>query len=409
MDPTILALFIISSIIIIGLLAKVLFVKYKIPDVLILILFGAVLGFFKLSPSVSDGSGVMNVLIMFALIYIVFNGGLPISIKAIFSSARWAFISALLNLFMITLAITLLSLLFHFSLSIALTIGFLMCVMDGSIINAILENFKFSKRGEAFIQIESAIIDIFVIVAVVTIWVEKLSFGAISHQIVNFLVLSSALGFIFGLIWGIFIKKIGNIEHISLSTLAVLLLVYVSAEYFNANGVIAVFSFAITMGNLKLISKIMYKKDSEEIGALDRTQKIFFNDFAFMLRALLFVFLGTMIDFKKPWFLLLGFLFALVSITIRSFLFRLVNTEGVSEKERDMMQTMAAKGLTPVVMLSLIKGSSSFSNTIIGGIFFSVLLTSVFLFLIETNKFRNISCFLISLFSPAKEDLTENH
>jgi Kef-type K+ transport system membrane component KefB len=190
MDPTTISVLVIGIIIVIGLIAKVIFNKFKIPDVLILISVGAILGYFNLAPSLSSDSGIMNVLLIFALIYIVFNGGLPISIKAIFSSAKWAFMSSLLNFFGISVIVGLITYAFGFNFKISLTAGILMCVMDGSIINSILENFKFSKRGEAFVQIESAIIDIFVIVGIVTLWVENLSLGNFSQQIVNFLIIS---------------------------------------------------------------------------------------------------------------------------------------------------------------------------------------------------------------------------
>lgn len=392
-----LTLFIIGAVIVLGLIAKSLFSKTKFPDVLLLMFFGAVLSFFGLAGDLKTPNNMLNVLTTFALIYIVFNGGLPIRIKAVFSSAKWVLISSILNFIGITLIVGLVSFVFGFSWQIAIIIGILLCVMDGSIINGLLEVFNFSKRGEAFIQMESALTDVFVIVAVVTaLNFANTNVGTVLQQIVNFVLLSSAIGVITALIWVFVLKKIGSMRHAPITTMAILILVYVFAEYFAANGVIAVFVFSITLGNTYNLSNLLYKKDAAQMGTFSTEQRGFFDDISFLLRTLLFVYIGALVDFSMPWYLLLGLFLAVLAFVSRSFIYKVLNLKNIPNKEKKMFEVMSPKGLTPVVLVSLISGSHQFTNTIIGAIFFSVIISSVLIFLIEKKKFTTITDLIFS-------------
>ncbi len=405
-----LSLFIIAIIIVFGLIAKLIFSKYKVPDVMLLILLGTLLSHFGLTGGLDLGSPMLSVLITIALIYVVFNGALPIKIRAVFSSAKWAFVSAILNFIAITTGVTLVSFMFGFELKMALTLGMLLCVMDGSIINSILEIVKFSKRAEAFIQVESAFVDIIVIVAIVAmINIQEISLQTFMQQIVNFIFLSSAIGVAFALGWASLAKKIGTRNHLSIATIAMLLLVYVFAEQFSANGVITIFAFAITIGNLKILSKVMYKKDQESIEPLSAEQKHFFSDFSFILRTLLFVFIGTLVDLQIWKYLLLGLLLVIIAYIIRSFIFKIVYTGDIPLKDILMMKIMGTKGMTPVVLISLIAGSTEFTNTIIGAIFFSVLLTAIAIPIIERGHNPSISRFISSGFKKKTPQLEQEN
>ena len=385
--------FLIGVSIILALLAKIAFKKFKIPDVLVLILFGILLKLLGLAGNIDRESGFLKVLVTLALLYVVFAGALPIRIKALFSSAQWAFLSALMNFTVITFIIGVISFLAGFGLGESIALGMLMCVMDGSVINSILESVKFSKLGEAFVQFESAIIDIFVIVGIVAMLnLKELSLQALSQQFVNFILLSSAIGITLGIIWGLLLKRFSWMEHLSLTTMAILLLVYSFAEYFQSNGVIAVFFFAITLSNIKELSHIFYKKQADKVTTITRDQRVFFSDLSFLLRGLLFVFMGTLISFQHPWYIMLGALLTLVAYIARSLLFGVVAKGNIEEKEMSMIEVMAVKGLTPVVLLSLMNNSESFTNVVLGSILFSVMLTSLLIALINKGwfvSFRN--------------------
>ena len=118
--------------------------------------------------------------------------------------------------------------------------------------------------------------------------------------------------------------------------------------------------------------------------------KVFFRDLSFLITTFLFVYLGILVDFSQWLFLLVGLAFFLIALAVRSFIVRFNPNKGLKKKDIYFMKAMCAKGLTPIVLLAVINANSAFSNIIIGGIFFSVLITSVLVFLIEKEKFSSV-------------------
>ena len=73
------------------------------------------------------------------------------------------------------------------------------------------------------------------------------------------------------------------------------------------------------------------------------------------------------------------------------FLYRILDLDNITKKDKNVMESLATKGLTPVVLVSLINGSSAITNTVLGAIIFSVIISSVIVYLVETDRFLNLS------------------
>lgn len=386
-------LFMVGIIIILGLLAQYNFKKTKIPDVLVLIAVGAIFSHFGLAEGLKTSSEEITFLIIFSLIYVVFYGALPIKIRALFSTMNYAFISSLLNFIIITSTIGIIShYLLGFRWIIAFSLGALFCVLDGSIINSILETIKLSPKAEAEIQTESAIIDILVIVGILSIInFSTMTFNEITQSLASYLFLSFGIGIIMAMIWAFILKHVGEYSSAPIATMAVLVTLYAFAEYVNANGVITVFFFSIMLGNVTLWSKLLYKEQKENVALLGIETKHFFKDISFLIRTFLFVYLGMLVDFTQWAYLLLGLIFFLIAYLARSLVRRMTKDGCLEKKETYFLDAMCAKGLTPTVMLAVIQANAIFTNIVVGGIFSSILITSILIFLIDNNKFTSVN------------------
>ena len=403
------SLFIVGFVIILGLIAQFMFKRLRIPDVLILIIFGALLSHFGLAGSVKAGGDQITFLVIFSLIYVVFYGALPIRLKAIFSTMKYAFFSSLLNLIAITSLIGIISYLIGFNWVLALSLGALFCVLDGSIINSLLETIKVGKKAEAQIQIESAIIDILVIVGILSIInFSAMNFNQILQSLINYLFLSFGIGLFVAIIWAFALKHIGHYSSAPIATMAILVMVYAFAEYVTANGVITVFSFSIVLGNMTLLSKLFYEEQKEGIAVLSVSTKSFFRDISFLIRTFLFVYLGILVDFTQWGWLLIGLAFFLIAYLLRSFIGKLIVNKRLRKKEIYFLDAMCAKGLTPTVILAVIQGDAFFANIVVGGIFFSVLITSILILLIEKNKFTSGANIIFKIVKKIKKHHTHS-
>ena len=390
-------LFVLGFIILLGLASQYIFKKTRIPDVLILIVFGAVLSAMGVANGVKAGGGWLTFLITFGLIYVVFYGALPIRLRAIFSTMKYALMSSILNFIFVTSIIGVFGWLLGFGWILGFSLGALFCVMDGSIINALLETIKLSSKAKAQVQTESAVIDTFVIVAILSILnFARMTWSQVLTSLVGYLLLSFAIGLVAALIWSFALKRVGDYGSAPIATMAVLVMLYAFGETVGANGAITVFSFAIILGNVGLISKLFNKNQEEGFHALDISTKSFFRDISFLLRTFLFVYLGILVDFSAWGYLLIGLVFFLVAYVIRSFIGRMIMNKNLTKRENYYLDAMCAKGLTPTVMLAVINADAAFSNIVIGGIFSSIVVTSILLYLIEKDRFTTVSDWILA-------------
>jgi len=392
MDTTT-SLFMIGIVIILGILAQYNFRKTKIPDVLVLIAAGALFSHLGLTEGIKENTSQITFIITFSLIYVVFYGALPIKLKALFSTMKYSFFSSLLNFVLITLLLgTISHYLLGFRWLLAFPLGALFCVLDGTIINSILETIKLSPKAEAQIQSESAIIDILVIVGILSILnFSTMAMNEITQSLTSYLFLSFGIGIIVAIIWAFALKHVGDYSSAPVATMAVLVTLYAFAEYVEANGVITVFFFSIMLGNASLWSKLLYKEQKEDVGLLQLETKHFFKDISFLIRTFLFVYLGILVDFSQWIYLLYGLIFFLTAYTLRALIVRKLINHDLEEKDEHFLEAMCAKGLTPTVMLAVIQANAAFTNIVVGGIFSSILITSILIFLIDKNKFTSIS------------------
>ena len=198
------------------------------------------------------------------------------------------------------------------------------------------------------------------------------------------------LGIITSMIWAFALRHISNYVSIPISTMAVLAILYACAEFLGANGVITVFFFSIMLGNVSVWSKMFYKEQKDSIAALSTETREVFKDMSLFFRIFLFVYLGVIIDFSNWGYLLVGLGFFVIAYVLRSALSRLTAHSDITNKERNFMEAMCAKGLTPIALLGIISTNTIFTNIVVGGIFSGVIITSISIFLIEKNKYTDI-------------------
>jgi cell volume regulation protein A len=374
-----------------GLLAQYVFRRFKIPDALLLIAFGVLVSSLGLVDGVKQGSAQLDFLLVFSLIYVVFYGALPIRLKAVFSTMKFAFFSAFLNFIIIAGLVMLICKLFGFSWIVSFCLGALFSVLDGSIINAVLEIIKVGDKAEAQLQVESAIIDVLVIVSVLS--VVNFAGSGMSDFFVGvsrYLFLSLGVGVVCAFIWVFLLRYVGSYSSVHIATMAVLVMVYALTEAVLGNGVIAVFSFSIVLGNVSLWTQMLYKKDKEKASALDVSSRNFFKDISFLVRTFLFVYLGILVDLGSWPYLLLGLAFFVIAYAVRSLICHFVVNKELKGKDLFFIEAMCAKGLTPIVLLAVVNADAVFANIVVGGVFFSVLISSVLVFLIEKGSFTSL-------------------
>ena len=128
----VMGLFAVGFVIVYGLVSQFVFKRFRIPDALLLISFGVFLSFFHFTDVIKQGSNELSFLITFSLIYVIFYGALPIRLKAIFSTLKFAFFSAISNFVVITGLVGVVAHLFGFSWVLSFSLGAIFSLLDSS-------------------------------------------------------------------------------------------------------------------------------------------------------------------------------------------------------------------------------------------------------------------------------------
>jgi cell volume regulation protein A len=221
--------------------------------------------------------------------------------------------------------------------------------------------------------------------------------------VITFLFFSFGLGVVAAVIWSHLLRFMEDTLTTIMSTMGMLIILYLFAEMAGANGAVTLFFFAIILSNISLLGKMMYKKEKSKLTMLDQETKDFFRAVSFILRTFLFIYLGILADLSQWPLLLFGAALFVIAYLLRSFIGGFIHNREISKREQCLSDAMCAKGFTAAVLLPLIPGLGVFSNVIIGGIFASIVISSIMLHLIQKDRFSSANSALRGLAHRAKK------
>ncbi len=347
MDP-ITTFSLISAIIFIGFFMSKLFKTTSIPDIILLILIGIVLGPIL---NVIDRELFMGLMPLFGpltLMIIIFEGGLVFNIRSLSKSLGKASLFTLITFILTASAISgVVFLIFKWTVFESLLMG---ATLGGTTAVATMCLMKYSKISEEVkdvINLEATINDSLTIISVVMlgqiIVAGSVDPKLIAQSLATSFTTSLVLGAVFGITWFRLLIYFEGWEFSSVLTLAATLLLYASVELLGSNGIIAVFVFGLILGNIesmpfKNINAASIKK------RLSESQK----ELAFFVRTFFFVYIGLLFSFNS---LSNSMIITSILIIIGIYLMRrLVAQFFFTNRERNFAAMMMPKGLAAAVL-----------------------------------------------------------
>jgi cell volume regulation protein A len=373
----------VGGIIAIGFLATLIFERTKVPDLLILILLGLVLGPVALTylgisllpPGVLEtATPYFSAL---ALMIILFDGGLNLRFHDLFRNLPVAGLHTLLT-FTITVAAVgaVTHMVLGYDLVVGLLLGSILGGTSGAVVIGIVRRLEVTGETKLILTVESVLTDVLCVITAISI-IELLRSGPGSSP---FIVLSGLFraffvallfGFAVGMGWLILFRKVGRKPFSYMMTVAVLFAVYALAEVSGGSGAMASFVFGLVLGNHAELARYLNLPANFII---DARIKQFHSELTFVVRAFFFVFLGLVFtfqisggwrvqtdlpvlrDFNGTFVLFLaGVLFIfLVIVGIRLVAANLVSyLRDKSRHDRRILWVMMGRGLAAAVLASL--------------------------------------------------------
>ncbi len=408
MAPTILA---VGLLYFAGHLLTHFFERSKIPDVLLLIIIGIVARLTGLI-SVDEIGPAGNVFTQFALIIILFEGGLDIELASFVRSARRSVIMT--TAFFAISAATIACILhfgFNFSTMASAATGFICGGTSSAVVIPMLSMIRASKKVSAMLVIESALTDVLCIVFTIGVVQSSLSgefkIGSIIFSLVSSLVMASLIGVLTGILWLRCINWIKTFSNTQFATCFAMFIVYGLTELAGFSGAIAALAFGIVIGNARIIARKLYKMylTSTPVGVLSDPEKKLYKELAFLVKIFFFLYLGISIPFESVDITIIALTLVVALFALRPWCALLLTGRKLLAHDKTITAVMLPKGLAAAVLAGLpgqygMAEGASIQAITYHVVLYSIIITSILIPLVERTC---MGSFLDRLYSHSSE------
>ncbi|MCB0340661.1 MAG: cation:proton antiporter [Pseudobdellovibrionaceae bacterium] len=391
------------------------FIKTKIPDLLLLVGLGFVIGPVLGFVTPADLGEVGAVLATVALIVILYEGGLHLSTDDLKSSSLPAAGLSVLGFLLVVGTVTLIAKALSFeSWRLCLLLGIGLGSTSSAIVIPMVKPLSINDRTKTVLSLESAFTDVLTIVTFLVI-LESIVKNQFSVQqlIVGIgpkTVLAGLMGLGFGLLWSFVKKRFSEWIPKAFAGEAFALLTYGLIEASGHNGAIGVLVLGFTLANLQLLPEWM--KDMMSKKPVSYQEQTLLSEITFLLRTFFFLYLGTLVKFSN--FSTVGIaivvtlvLFALRYVTLRI----LFGKNHLSRLDAMVVTAMGPRGLACAVLATLplqpkfyVPNGQWLQDIIFAVIPLTILITAILVSLSENVAFRNR---MGSMFGLYPESATE--
>ncbi|MFH1409821.1 MAG: cation:proton antiporter [Nanoarchaeota archaeon] len=393
----------ISFILFFGLFAEFIFRKTNLPDLLLLIILGFLIGPYGLGlVDPGDFTQFAPAFTTFALLFLLYDGAYNIDLVSFAKGVTKSMRITLFSFFLSAVTITGIMLIFEFDILSSLLTGFMLGGISSTFAIPILNKLKVSKEVYSIITLESAITDVFTIVFALTV-LEIINIGSFNVQvlvgsIVSLFAVAGLVGILAGVGWIFLMTRILKHNKAYMMTIAYVILVYVLTEFLKGNGAIACLFLGLILRNsqrLKLLFKLLSHRNRPEIKAEEFSdtvsvtsveEKSFYDQISFFLKTFFFVYIGTIFVLNDLMAIVIGLTITFLVLVIRH-LTKYV-TKDFDDKGRKLISVMFARGLAAAAIVQFaflqdIPFAVEISHIAYAVIAFTILASSIRIFMLK--------------------------
>ncbi|HET7104475.1 MAG TPA: cation:proton antiporter [Terracidiphilus sp.] len=368
------------------------FSKTRIPDVLLLVVIGLVLGPVTHLVTPAEFGRVGPVFTTVTLVFLLFESGTELHIGTLRSTLRGTVILAILN-FLVTAAVVAV-----IAWKVA-NLGPMRSIMLGAVLGGtspavvipMSAQLKLGRDASAILFLESAISDVFSIVIAIALLdgmqAGNVRWGTMAGGLLGSFLIASVLGALGAVIWSNLLNRMRALQNGMFTTAAFVFLLYGLTEILGYSGAIAVLVFGVGLGNVAVQGKLLSRRfPSLAPVELNDREKGFFAEIVFLLKTFFFVYIGLSIQFTNWSSITFGLTVTLLIFAARIPIVRLGVKKSIPRLDASRMAAMTPKGLAAAVLASLplemhIPGGEFMQNSTYAVVLFSIMLTAILTFL----------------------------
>lgn len=363
-----------------------LFERTKIPNVLLLLMIGVLIG--PVGGIITrDFFGELGqVFTTITLIVILFESGAGLRLGVIRKTLAPSLLLTLIN-FIITVTVTVIIATSLTSLNIveASFVGAIIGGTSSAVVIPMVRQLKLGEKASSLMVLESALSDVLCLVVGLAL-LDGISEGIVSITTIlssmwkDFLFAVLA-GIAAGFLWSLFIHRIRSLKNSMFTTLAFTFVLYGIVESMGFNGGIAVLSFGIALGNIESLSSksVIGNLVARQVSGFNENERNFFSEAVFIMQTYFFVYVGISLQFGSFAIYGLGLLIIILIMASRPFVIKLFTRNSYEHGEVAIMSVLTPKGLIPAILASIPLQMGLVSGDIIMDLGYSVVLFSILL------------------------------
>lgn len=395
------------------------FSKRRIPDVLLLMFIGIIIGPLLKLIDAEKLSTIGSIFGQLTLVILLFESGTELSFKTLADSIKNTVTLTIVNFLFTFAAIGLLGwLVLGMNPGISFMLGAALGGSSSAVAIPLVKQISIGEKSKTILILESAFSAILCIVVTLAIFESykygEFRIGIIFGQVFSSFLLASFIGVIGSIFWSMVLDKVRTINNSIFTTPAFVFIIYGINELLGYSGIISALAFGIGLANMEIIHDRWLKKFSDRKPTLlNPMEKTLFSELVFLMKTFFFVYVGISIKFDSFISLLIGLGISFLLIILRMWVVRVSlpsDIRGISRKDRAFLSMMIPRGLAAAVLATMISqsqltGSERVSNIVFSVIFFTIIFTSMLVPLLEkSDKFRRIYTKIIS-FPNFKKDI----
>lgn len=373
------------------------FDRKGIPDVLLLMLVGIVLGPLLGLVKPEDFGIAGPMFTSLTLVIILFESGIGLNINELKKSFGGSLTLTMVNFIATLVAAALLS---YFTLGLSLFESLILGATIGGTSSAVVipmvRQIAIHEGPKTYLILESALSDVLCIVFALA-FIEGITGGEVQPgliigKIISSFVLASIVGILAALTWAFLLNRMRSFKNSIFTTPAFVFIVYGIAELLGYSGAISALVFGIILANVEQFRGTFLKKYLPlNSVSLNDTEVVFFSEIVFLLKTFFFVYIGMSIRFDNIWFLGIGLVFVVFLYALRILVVRFSTGNGIQLADKITMSVMIPKGLAAAVLagIPLQKGIANgqiIQDLTYSIILFSIIITSVLIPLLSRFK-----------------------
>ena len=388
---------------------SMIFSKKRIPDVLLLMIIGVIIGPLLGLVKPDFMGGVGGIFTTITLIVILFEGGTDISIFDIQKSWKSTIKLTLISVMFSVIIVGIIGYFFNLSIINSLILGVILSGTSSAVVIPLTQQLKIGNQTKTTLVLESAITDILCFILALALMQSELAGDGLNVMkimggVFSSFVIATIIGFIGGIVWTSILHKVRTFKNSIFLTPSYVFVLYGLSEALGFSGAITALSIGITIANIEYFNfSFLHKYQKDKYLMLTDREKAFISEIVFVLKTFFFVYIGISIPFNNNIALVAGVIITISLMVMRLFVAKYSSPKSANAFDKSIIALMIPKGLASAVLASIpeqmgLPQGELIKYIVFSTVLFSILLCSILIFIIERYPKANI--ILRVLFKP---------